>query len=126
MKKSDSLEKFKIFKTKVEKQLGKVIKIVRSDHGSEYYGKHEVSVEHLGTICQNLQDYGIVTQYTMSGSPEQNDVAERRNRTLKDMMRSMISRCNLPNYLWRKAIKMASYILNRVPSKSVPKTPFEL
>ena len=62
----------------------------------------------------------------MPGSPEQNGVAERRNRTLKDMMRSMMSRSNLPEYLWGEAIKTANYILNRVPSKSVPKTPFEL
>ena len=62
----------------------------------------------------------------MPGSPEQNGVAERRNRTLKDMMRSMMSRSNLLEYLWGEAIKTAIYILNRVPSKSVPKTPFEL
>ena len=62
----------------------------------------------------------------MPGSPEQNGVAERRNSTLKDMMRSMMSRSNLPEYLWGEAIKTANYILNRVPSKSVPKTPFEL
>ena len=59
-------------------------------------------------------------------SPEQNGVAERRNRTLKDMMRSMMSRSNLPEYLWGEAIKTANYILNRVPRKSVLKTPFEL
>ena len=62
----------------------------------------------------------------MIGSPEQNGVAERRNRTLKDMMRSMMSMSNLPEYLRGEAIKTANYILNRVPSKSVPKTPFEL
>ena len=62
----------------------------------------------------------------MPGSPEQNGVAKRHNRTLKDMMRSMMSRSNLPEYLWGEAIKTANYILNRVPRKSVPKTPFEL
>ena len=62
----------------------------------------------------------------MPGSPEQNGVSERHNRTLKDMMRSMMSRSNLPNFLWGEAIKIAMYILNRVPSKSIFKTPFEL
>ena len=62
----------------------------------------------------------------MPGTPEQNGVAERHNRTLKDMVRSMMSNCNLPEYLWGEALKTALYILNRVPSKSVPKTPFEL
>ena len=62
----------------------------------------------------------------MPGSPEQNGVAERRNRTLKDMMRSMVSSSNISEYLWGEAIKTANYNLNRVPRKFVPKTPFEL
>ncbi|RVW75186.1 Retrovirus-related Pol polyprotein from transposon TNT 1-94 [Vitis vinifera] len=51
---------------------------------------------------------------------------ERRNRTLKDMVRSMISHSTLPKSLWGEAIKTAVYILNRVPSKAVAKTPYEL
>ena len=62
----------------------------------------------------------------MPGTLEQNGVAERRNHTLMDMVRSMMSRTNLPNFLWGEALKTAMYILNRVPTKSVPKTPFEL
>ncbi|RVW68648.1 Retrovirus-related Pol polyprotein from transposon TNT 1-94 [Vitis vinifera] len=62
----------------------------------------------------------------MPGTPSQNGVAERRNRTLKDMVRSMISHSTLPESLWGKAIKTAVYILNRVPSKAVAKTPYEL
>ena len=62
----------------------------------------------------------------MPESPKQNGVAERRNRTLKDMIRSMMSRSNLPKYLWGEAIKTANYILNRVPGKSIPKTSFKL
>ena len=63
---------------------------------------------------------------TMPGSPEQNGVAERCNRTLMEMVRSMISRTNLPGFLWGEALKTALYILNRVPTKAVPLTPFEL
>uniref|UniRef100_A0A2N9J7I7 Integrase catalytic domain-containing protein n=1 Tax=Fagus sylvatica TaxID=28930 RepID=A0A2N9J7I7_FAGSY len=73
-----------------------------------------------------LQEHGIVAQYTMPGSPDQNGVAERRNRTLLDMVRSMLSSSNLPKSLWVEALKTAVYILNRVPTKAVPKTPFEL
>lgn len=62
----------------------------------------------------------------MPGSPDQNGVAERRNRTLLDMVRSMLSNSNLPKYLWVEALKMAVYILNRVPTKAVSNTPFEL
>ena len=62
----------------------------------------------------------------MLGSPSMNGVVERRNRTLKDMVRSMISHSNLPISLWGEALKTAAYILNRVPTKSTAKTPYEL
>ena len=55
-----------------------------------------------------------------------NGVAERRNRMLKDMVRSMISHSNLPISLWGEALKTAAYILNRVPTKATAKTPYEL
>ena len=58
--------------------------------------------------------------------PQQNGVAERRNMTLMDMVRSMISHVRLPLYLWGEALNTTQYILNRVPSKSVPKTSYEL
>jgi hypothetical protein len=62
----------------------------------------------------------------MPETPQQNGVAERRNRTLMDMVRSMLSNSTLPLSLWMYALKTAIYLLNRVPSKAVPKTPFEL
>ena len=99
---------------------------MRSDRGGEYYGRHGDVGQHMGPFATYLQDCGIIAQYTMLGSPEQYDVAERHNCTLKDMMRSMMRRSNLPEYIWGEAIKTVNYILNRVPSKSVPKTPFEL
>jgi hypothetical protein len=57
----------------------------------------------------------------MSGDPQQNRVVERRNHTLMDMVRSMLSYSTLPISLWMDAIKTVVHILNRVPSKSVPK-----
>ena len=65
-------------------------------------------------------------QYTMPGTPQQNGVAERRNRTLLDMVRCMLSHSSLLDFLWGDTIKTAVYILNQVPSKSVAKTPYEL
>ena len=62
----------------------------------------------------------------MSGSPDLIGVAERRNRTLMDMVRSMRSNMSLPCFLWTEALKTAVYILNRVPTKAIQKTPFEL
>uniref|UniRef100_A0A803M5E7 Integrase catalytic domain-containing protein n=1 Tax=Chenopodium quinoa TaxID=63459 RepID=A0A803M5E7_CHEQI len=79
-----------------------------------------------GPFAKFLQEHGIVAQYTMPGSPDQNGVAERRNRTLIEMVRSMQSNATLPPSLWIEALKTPAYILNRVPSKAVSKTPFEL
>jgi transposase InsO family protein len=60
----------------------------------------------------------------MPGDPQQNGVAERRNRTLMDMVRYMLSYSTLPISLWMDALKTAVHILNQVPSKSVPKIPY--
>ena len=62
----------------------------------------------------------------MPGIPQQNGVAERRNRTLMDMVRSMLSYNTIPLSLWMQALKTAAYLLNWVPSKTVSTTPFEL
>jgi hypothetical protein len=62
----------------------------------------------------------------MSGDPQQNGVTERRNCTLMDMVRSMLSYSTLPISLWMEALKTTVHILNRVSSKSVPKTPYEM
>ncbi|KAL0400199.1 UNVERIFIED_CONTAM: hypothetical protein Sradi_2363200 [Sesamum radiatum] len=79
-----------------------------------------------GPFAKFLAEQGIVAQYTMPGSPDQNGVAVRRNRTLLDMVRSMMASSKLPKFLWIVALKTAVYILNQVPTKAVSKTPFEL
>ena len=53
-------------------------------------------------------------------------VSERRNRTLLDIVRSMMSYANLPVFLWGYALETSAYLLNKVPSKSVPQTPYEI
>jgi hypothetical protein len=53
-------------------------------------------------------------------------VPQGRNRTLMDMVHSMLNYSNLPVNLWMEALKTTAHILNKVRSKSVPKTPFEL
>ena len=125
-KRSEALDKFKIFKAEVENQHILKIKIVRSDHGGEYYGRHTPYGQAPGPFARFLQENGIVAQYSTPGEPQQNGVAKRRNRTLMNMVRSMMSYSMLPINLWMEALKTAIHILNRAPSKSVPKTPYEL
>ena len=125
--KSESLDVFKSYKAEVENQLGMKIKAIRSDRGGEYYGRYDGSgVQRPGPFANFLEECGIVPQYTMPGTPSMNGVAERRNRTLLDMVRSMISHSSLPESLWGEALKTAAYLLNRLPTKAVAKTPYEL
>ena len=67
-----------------------------------------------------------MTQLTPPGTPQWNGVSERRNRTLLDMVRSMMSHADLPLSFWGAAILSAAFVLNRTPSKSVQKTPHEM
>ena len=115
-----------VYINEVERQLDINVKIVRSDRSGEYYGKYDESGQHPGPFAKFLERRGICAQYTMSGTPQQNGVSERRNRTLMDMVRSMLSKSTVPVSLWMYALKTAMYLLNRVPSKAVQKTPFEL
>ena len=119
------MEAFKAFKTKVELQQGKMIKVVHSDRGGEYYGKYDETRCNPGPFARYLQECGIDAQCTMSGT-QQNGIAEKRNRTLLDMVRCMLVNSSLPEFLWGEALKIVAYILNQVSSKSVFKTPYEL
>ena len=101
----------------MENQLGKKIKLLRSDRGSEYMSQE---------FDDHLKNRGIVPQLTPSGTPQRNGVSERRNRTLLDMVRSMMSQSDLPLSFWGYALETAAFTLNRVPSKSVDKTPYEI
>jgi hypothetical protein len=114
---SETFEKFKEFQSEVENQRGKKIKTLRSDRGGEYLS-HEFS--------GHLKSCGIVPQLTPPGTPQRNGVSERCNQTLLDMVRSMMSPSDLPLSFWRYALETAVFTLNRVPSKSVIKTPYEM
>ena len=124
--KAQSIEAFKVFKAEVELQLGRKIKTVRSDRGGEFYGRYTETGQHKGPFAMFLEEHGIKAQYTTPHNPQQNGVAERKNRTLLGMVRSMMCTSGLPKSLWGEALKTANYICNRAPSKSVDKTPYEL
>ena len=124
--KDEALYAFKVFKDEVEKQCEKQIKIVRSDKGGKCYGRYTESGQTLGPFAKFLQEHEIVAQYIMHSSPYFNGVAERRNQTLMDMVKSMSSNTKLPQFLWIEALTTIVYILNRVLTKVVSKTPFEL
>ena len=88
MKKSEALDKFKEFKPELEKQLRRHIKSLHYDLGGEY-----MSIEFIFFF---LKEHVILSQNSAPGTPQQNGVAERRNRTLLDMVKSMMSFSTLP------------------------------
>ncbi|KAJ9566458.1 hypothetical protein OSB04_002424 [Centaurea solstitialis] len=115
--KSETFEKFKEYQNEVQNLLDKRIKFLRSDRGGEYLSDE---------FDNHLMECGIVSQLTPPYSPQMNGVSERRNRTLLDMVRTMMCHSSLPISFWGHALETAAHILNRAPTKSVEKTPYEL
>ena len=84
--KDKAIEKFILYKNEVENLLNKIIKVLRSDQGGEY------ELPFIDVCAQN----GIIHETTTSYSPQSNGVAERKNRTLKEMMNAMLIISGLP------------------------------
>ena len=100
----------------MENQLDRKIKKFRSDKGGEYGTKT------LEDFCEkNCIIHEVSAPYT----PQQNGLAEQKNRTLKEMMNSMFLSSGLSNNMWGKAVFSACYILNRHPHKKLDKTSYE-
>ena len=73
-----------------------------------------------------LKQCEIVSLLTPPGTPQCNGVSERHNRTLLDIVRSMMYLTDLPLSFWGYALETATFTLNRAPSKSVEMTAYEL
>ncbi|GJR06699.1 retrovirus-related pol polyprotein from transposon TNT 1-94 [Tanacetum coccineum] len=114
--KDEAIDKFVLYKTEVENQLGKKIKVVRSDRGGEY-------VAPFAELCAK---HGIRHEFTAPYSPQQNGIAERKNRTLKEMVTAMLISSGMSQDMWGEAILTATYLLNKIPRKEKEETPYEL
>lgn len=116
--KSEALEVFKKFKAVAETQSGQKLKILRTDGGGEYTSK---------AFEEFCEAQGVVHEVTPPYTPQHNGLAERRNRTLLDMARSMLKQKNMPHEFWGEAVTTSAYILNRCPTKSLKlKVPMEV
>ncbi|GJV69040.1 retrotransposon protein, putative, ty1-copia subclass [Tanacetum coccineum] len=80
----------------------------------------------LRQFLDHLKEHGIIAHRTPHYTPQHNDMSERRNRTLLDMVRSMMSQTTLPKSFWDYALESAARILNMVPTKKAKKTPYEV
>ena len=65
---SNAFDKVKIFRNVLEKSLGRVIKVVHSDRGGEYYGRYTESNQHMRPFAEYFPENCVVSQYNMSGS----------------------------------------------------------
>ncbi|KAL0455181.1 UNVERIFIED_CONTAM: Retrovirus-related Pol polyprotein from transposon RE2, partial [Sesamum latifolium] len=101
--------------TCIENQTNRKIKVLRSERGGEYLS---------GKFNDYLKENGILSQWTPPGTPQLHGVAERRNRTLLDMVQSMMNFTELTPSFY--ALETAAKFLNIAPSKSVPQTPYEI
>ncbi|GJY40897.1 putative ribonuclease H-like domain-containing protein [Tanacetum coccineum] len=96
----------------------KKVKIIRSDNRTEF--KNKV----MDDFCR---EKGIKREYSVARTPQQNGVAERRNRTLIEAARTMLADSKLPTTFWAEAVSTACYVQNRVlVVKPHNKTPYEL
>jgi len=108
---------FAKWKAEVELESGYKIKCIRTDGGGEY--KREMTTY--------FESIGIKHLLTAPYNPQSNGVAERLNRTLIDMMRTILINGNMPHEFWAEALVHAAYIKNRLPTGSLKdyKTPYE-
>ncbi|CAM8885291.1 unnamed protein product [Rhodiola kirilowii] len=115
--KGEALTWFKRFKIMVESDSGKKIRSLRTDRGGEFNSKT------FDDFCANN---GIKRQLTTAYTPQQNGVAERKNRTIMNMVRCLLKEKNMPKRYWAEAANWASHILNRCSTSAVKnRTPQE-
>ncbi|KAL0449265.1 UNVERIFIED_CONTAM: Copia protein [Sesamum latifolium] len=102
----------------VQTQFQKSIKVIRSDHGSEF----------LSNRCQSiLLEHGIIHQKSCIYTPQQNGVVEHKHKHLITLARSLLFHASLPNKFWGDCVLTATYIIKRTPSKILQwSTPYQL
>ncbi|GJY53683.1 putative ribonuclease H-like domain-containing protein [Tanacetum coccineum] len=108
----------KRFITEIEKQLNHKVKVIRSDNGTEFKNWE------MNEFCRLKR---IKREFSVARTPQQNEVAERKNKTLIEVARTMLADSLLPNVFWAEAVNTACYVLNRVlVTKPHNKTLYEL
>jgi transposase InsO family protein len=116
--KSDVFATFKTFIKRIHNEFEITIKKMRSDNCSEFKNTR------IDELCD---EFGIKQQFSAKYTPQSNGLVERKNRTLIDMARSMLSEYNVSHSFWAEAINMTCYYSNHLYCHPmVEKTPYEL
>ena len=101
---------FQNFHKVIETQYNAKVRVLRSDNGGEYQSSD---------LQKYLEGHDIIHQTTCSNTPQQNGVAERKNRHLLEVVRASLIAAKTPISYWGEAITSAAYLINRVPSNSI-------
>ena len=113
--KDDAFSCFNVFRKKVEKDKDFLILRIRSDRGGEFINHSFI------TYCE---ENGIKCELSYLRTPQQNGIIERKNRTLQEIVRTMISEYGLTQYLWAEAVNTSYYISNRIFFSKILLKPF--
>ncbi|GJZ38363.1 putative ribonuclease H-like domain-containing protein [Tanacetum coccineum] len=116
--KDETSEILKTFITGIENLIDLRMKVIRCDNGTEF--KNRI----MNQFCEIK---GIKREFCVARTPQQNKVAERKNRTLIEAARTMLADSKLPTTFWAEVVNTACYVQNRVlVIKPHNKTPYEL
>ncbi|GJT87699.1 putative ribonuclease H-like domain-containing protein [Tanacetum coccineum] len=116
--KGETSEILKTFITGIENLIDLKVKVIRCDNGTGFKNK---------VMNQFCEMKGSKREFSVARTPQQNEVAERKNRTLIEAARTMLADSKLPTTFWAEAVNTACYVQNRVlVIKPHNKTPYEL
>ncbi|KAJ7954112.1 Retrovirus-related Pol polyprotein from transposon TNT 1-94 [Quillaja saponaria] len=116
--KNEVFQCFQMFHKLICTQFDAKVKVLRSDNGTEYSE---------GSFQKYLCDHGILHQTSCVNTPAQNGVAERKNKHLLEVARSLMFTMNVPKTYWGDAVLSAAYLINRMPLRALEfKTPLDL
>ena len=102
--KSKAFSKFKNFKVLVEKESGATIGCLRTDRGGEFTSNE---------FREFGENHGIKRRLTAAFTPQQNGVAERKNRTIMNAVRTVLNERQVPKVFWPEAVKCCVHVQNR-------------
>ncbi|KXJ70180.1 hypothetical protein RP20_CCG024584 [Aedes albopictus] len=115
-KKSEVPDKIEEFVQMAETRFGKRPAVIRADNGGEYRSRR------LGSFYRQK---GITAQFTAAYSPQQNGIAERKNRSLVEMARIEHEHYTMDYKYWAEAVNTANYVQNMLPTRATEKIPYE-
>ena len=116
--KSDVFSAFKKLAISLQNTRNNSIGSIRSDHGGEFQN------EKFSKFCEKTR---ILHNFSAPRTPYQNGVVERKNRSLKELARTMLSESSLPKYFWADVVSTSCCVMNRVLIRSIlKKMPYEL